>query len=56
MRQQGETQASIDRRLAAIEQQLSRPAPKQSRTVVYLLVAVLILVAAVLLVVLIGRI
>lgn len=49
MRQQGETQASIDRRLAAIEQRLSNPPAAQlPRVVIYLLVALVVLVAIVL--------
>ena len=46
MRQQGETQASIDRRLAAIEQRLSTPPAAQlPRVVIYLLIALVVLVA-----------
>ena len=53
MRQQGETQVSIDRRLAAIEQRLNTPPAAQlPRVVIYLLVALVLLVAIVLVVVL----
>ena len=56
MRQQGESQASIDRRLAAIEQQVSKPpAPAQFPPIVLGLLVGLVVLVAVLVVVLIWR-
>ena len=54
MRQQGESQASIDRRLAAIEQQVSRP-PAQFPPIVLGLLVGLVVLVALLVVVLIWR-
>lgn len=56
MRRQGETQASIDHRLAAIEQQVSKPpAPAQFPPLVLGLLVGLIALVAVLVIVLIWR-
>lgn len=51
MRQQGESQSSIDRRLAEIERKLDRPV-EVPKIVIYLLVAVVVLVAVAVLVLL----
>lgn len=51
MRQQGETQASIDRRLAEIERRLAQPPPNTPRWLVGLLVAILVVALAIFIVV-----
>ena len=51
MRRQGESQASIDRRLAEIERKLDRPV-EFPKIVIYLLIAVVVLVAVAVLVLL----